>query len=84
MKQDIFQGRLPVPFELAAELGAYIVQCKQQQNNHVIILALHEIIALRIVYLIATLFTDRHSPIKYTAANYLENSTLILRTRLNI
>lgn len=28
VKQDILQGRLPVSFELAAELGAYIVQCK--------------------------------------------------------
>lgn len=28
-KQDILQGRLPVSFELAAELGAYVVQCKQ-------------------------------------------------------
>ncbi|XP_053596339.1 band 4.1-like protein 4 isoform X1 [Microplitis demolitor] len=26
VKQDIFQGRLPVPFDLAAELGAYVVQ----------------------------------------------------------
>lgn len=28
VKQDILQGRLPISFELAAELGAYIVQCK--------------------------------------------------------
>lgn len=28
VKQDVLQGRLPVSFELAAELGAYIVQCK--------------------------------------------------------
>ncbi|XP_014291241.1 band 4.1-like protein 4A isoform X2 [Halyomorpha halys] len=26
LRQDILQGRLPVPFELAAELGAYLVQ----------------------------------------------------------
>lgn len=28
VKQDVLQGRLPVSFEMAAELGAYIVQCK--------------------------------------------------------
>lgn len=28
VKQDILQGRLPVSFDLAAELGAYVVQCK--------------------------------------------------------
>lgn len=28
VKQDILQGRLPAPFELLAELGAYAVQCK--------------------------------------------------------
>lgn len=28
VKQDVLQGRLPISFELAAELGAYIVQCK--------------------------------------------------------
>lgn len=28
VKQDILQGRLPVSFELAAELGAYVVQGK--------------------------------------------------------
>ena len=28
MKQDILQGRLPVTFDLAAELGSYVVQCK--------------------------------------------------------
>lgn len=28
IKQDILQGRLPVSFDLAAELGAYVVQCK--------------------------------------------------------
>lgn len=29
VKQDILQGRLPVSFDLAAELGAYVVQCEQ-------------------------------------------------------
>lgn len=29
VKQDILQGRLPVSFELAAELGAYVVQGKR-------------------------------------------------------
>jgi FERM central domain len=28
VKQDVLQGRLPVAFELAAELGAYVVQGK--------------------------------------------------------
>lgn len=28
VKQDVLQGRLPVAFEMAAELGGYIVQCK--------------------------------------------------------
>lgn len=28
IKQDILQGRLPVSFDLAAELGAYVVQCE--------------------------------------------------------
>lgn len=28
VKQDVLQGRLPVSFELAAELGAYIIQCE--------------------------------------------------------
>lgn len=28
IKQDIVQGRLPVTFDLAAELGAYVVQCE--------------------------------------------------------
>lgn len=28
VKQDVLQGRLPVSFELAAELGAYVVQCE--------------------------------------------------------
>lgn len=28
VKQDILQGRLPVAFDLLAELGAYAVQCK--------------------------------------------------------
>ncbi|KAE8737826.1 hypothetical protein FOCC_FOCC016705 [Frankliniella occidentalis] len=28
VKQDILQGRLPISFDLAAELGAFVVQCK--------------------------------------------------------
>lgn len=28
VKQDVLQGRLPVSFELATELGAFIIQCK--------------------------------------------------------
>lgn len=32
VKQDVLQGRLPVSFELAAELGAYVVQCKYIAN----------------------------------------------------
>lgn len=28
IKHDVLQGRLPVSFELAAELGAFVVQCK--------------------------------------------------------
>lgn len=28
VKQDVLQGRLPVAFELAAELGAFVVQCE--------------------------------------------------------
>nr|CAD7256048.1 unnamed protein product [Timema shepardi] len=28
VKQDILQGRLPVTFDLAAELGSYVVQCE--------------------------------------------------------
>lgn len=28
LKQDVLQGRLPVAFDLAAQLGAYVVQCK--------------------------------------------------------
>lgn len=34
IKQDILQGRLPVSFDLAAELGAYVVQCKLQCNKN--------------------------------------------------
>lgn len=33
LKQDILQGRLPIAPELAAQLGAYIVQCKQKKNE---------------------------------------------------
>lgn len=36
VKQDVLQGRLPISFELAAELGAYIIQCKylnEQSTN---------------------------------------------------
>lgn len=32
VKQDILQGRLPVSFELAAELGAYVVQGKNSKS----------------------------------------------------
>jgi band 4.1-like protein 4A len=28
LKQDILQGRVPVTFDLASQLGAYVVQCK--------------------------------------------------------
>lgn len=28
VKQDVLQGRLPCPIDTAAELGAYIIQCK--------------------------------------------------------
>lgn len=28
VKQDVLQGRLPVTFELASELGAFVVQCE--------------------------------------------------------
>lgn len=28
VKQDVLQGRLPVSFELASELGAFVVQCE--------------------------------------------------------
>lgn len=28
VKQDVLQGRLPVSFELATELGAFVVQCE--------------------------------------------------------
>lgn len=28
LKQDVLQGRLPVAFDLAAQLGAFVVQCK--------------------------------------------------------
>lgn len=31
IKQDILQGRLPIPFDLTAELGAYAVQCKSYE-----------------------------------------------------
>jgi band 4.1-like protein 4A len=27
LKQDVLRGRLPVSFDLASQLGAYIVQC---------------------------------------------------------
>ena len=33
VKQDILQGRLPVTFDLAAELGSYVVQCKYNIPN---------------------------------------------------
>lgn len=35
VKQDVLQGRLPVSFELAAELGAFIVQCKCSLSSHI-------------------------------------------------
>lgn len=28
VKQDVLQGRLPVTYEMATELGAYVIQCK--------------------------------------------------------
>jgi len=28
LKQDVLQGRLPITFDLAAQLGAYNIQCK--------------------------------------------------------
>lgn len=28
VKQDVLQGRLPVSFDLASELGAFVVQCE--------------------------------------------------------
>lgn len=28
LKQDVLQGRVPVTFDLASQLGAYVVQCK--------------------------------------------------------
>ena len=28
LKQDVLQGRLPVTFDLAAQLGAYVIQCE--------------------------------------------------------
>lgn len=28
LKQDVLQGRLPVTFDLASQLGAYVIQCK--------------------------------------------------------
>lgn len=28
VKQDVLQGRLPCPFNIAAQLGAYAIQCR--------------------------------------------------------
>lgn len=36
VKQDVLQGRLPVAFELAAELGAFVVQC-EYKNGRILI-----------------------------------------------
>ncbi|KAK6624924.1 hypothetical protein RUM44_011788 [Polyplax serrata] len=33
VRQDILQGRLPVSFETAAELGAYAIQCKKSEQE---------------------------------------------------
>lgn len=33
LKQDVLQGRLPVTFDLATQLGAYVVQCKLPVNK---------------------------------------------------
>lgn len=33
LKQDVLQGRLPVTFDLASQLGAYVVQCKLLANE---------------------------------------------------
>lgn len=30
LRQDVLQGRLPVPFDLASQLGAYVIQCKEK------------------------------------------------------
>ncbi|KAH0546540.1 hypothetical protein KQX54_011254 [Cotesia glomerata] len=36
VKQDIFHGRLPVSFDLAAELGAYVVQWNVQVLRNIL------------------------------------------------
>lgn len=33
LKQDVLQGRLPIPFDLASQLGAYVVQCKSIKSS---------------------------------------------------
>ena len=37
VKQDVLQGRLPVSFELASELGAFVVQCEYSGRSGTLI-----------------------------------------------
>lgn len=36
LKQDVLRGRLPVNFDLAAELAAYVLQCESPHINYYI------------------------------------------------
>ena len=45
LKQDVLQGRLPVSFDLAAQLGAYVVQCKLHETHAASFLFLFKIIS---------------------------------------
>jgi hypothetical protein len=33
LKQDVLQGRLPVPYDLATQLGAYVIQCMYKAES---------------------------------------------------
>lgn len=46
VKQDVLQGRLPISFELAAELGAFIVQCKYKLPDTQLILFCRHVVSL--------------------------------------
>lgn len=49
LKQDVLRGRLPVNFDLAAELAAYVLQCESPHINYYLHYNVHYIFIYNIM-----------------------------------
>ncbi|KAE8740487.1 hypothetical protein FOCC_FOCC013992 [Frankliniella occidentalis] len=87
VKQDILQGRLPISFDLAAELGAFVVQCK---CNLVGPRHKHMIFVSTVLIVFSVLCTAelgdydprRHSPGYVSELRFVSNQSVELESRI--